>query len=246
MNEPIAVNEYISLFPPREEPLSSDVVLIKTNTGYCIYDVGNNKETAKYINDLDGQKTVVISHFHIDHTSMLDTLEYDTLYVGKKTYDIIGNAKSEKEKRLNNPKEYVPNNVLADGHTEPGIGDYDSLTAVDFDKTVIVRENFSIDDGVKLDVLLFPSTHSKGSLVLMVNEEIAFLGDSLYAKFKDDSKAYNVQLLKEQIQIIEAMPAKSFLLSHDRGKVRSKAFVLRLLNSIYGQRTPDSPYVYMG
>lgn len=284
MAEPIVLNEKISYFPSVETPLSSDVIIIKTDTGYCIFDVGNNSETTKYINDLKGQKTVVISHFHIDHTSELKDFVYDSLYVGKNTFDAISNAKKQRERRLSNPEKYVPNNGLADGHTEPGIGDYDNIAFVDFEKTVTVREatcilngnsaanngfkanasdETTVDDGTTsdtvqsnesntekvgncahiLEVIPFPSTHAKGSLVLMVDKEIAFLGDALYAKFRDESKTYNVQLLKEQMELIEALPAELFYLSHDGGKVRNKKFVLRLLNSIYSRRKPDSPVV---
>ena len=81
--------------------------------------------------------------------------------------------------------------------------------------------------------------------MMMVNDEYAFIGDSSYCMTKDGRACYNAQLLKDEIELLERIPADKLLVSHDRKFVRSKAVVLRQLSSIYSHRTADSPYIYV-
>ena len=57
----------------------------------------------------------------------------------------------------------------------------------------VLCESVSIQDGVELEIYPMPNSHAKGSLVLMVDREYLFLGDSLYSKVQDDKYVYNAQ-----------------------------------------------------
>ncbi|MBO4416451.1 MAG: MBL fold metallo-hydrolase [Lachnospiraceae bacterium] len=100
-------------------------------------------------------------------------------------------------------------------------------------------------DGVKVDVIPIPNSHCKGALMMMVDDEYAFIGDSSYCMTKDGKGCYNAQLLKEEIDLLERIPADKILVSHDRKFIRDKAVVLRQLKAIYGRRTSDSPYIFV-
>ncbi len=77
----------ISYLPSVEKPLSSDVVFIKpegSDTTW-IFDVGTSSEAAELINQIEGKKNIVVSHFHPDHILNLLKVKYDKLYVSKYT-----------------------------------------------------------------------------------------------------------------------------------------------------------------
>ena len=80
---------------------------------------------------------------------------------------------------------------------------------------------------------------------MMVDDEYAFIGDSSYCMTKDGKACYNAQLLREEIDLLERIPADKILVSHDRKYLRNKAVVLRQLKSIYSHRTSDSPYIFV-
>ena len=78
----VTINDRISYLPGREEPLSSEVVVIKGDTYTWIYDVGAGEEALSYINGLEGEKYVALSHFHNDHTENLPKIAYQKIYQG--------------------------------------------------------------------------------------------------------------------------------------------------------------------
>ena len=89
----INITPEISYLPSVENPLSSDVVFIKPEGSDVswIFDVGSCGEAAQLINAVDGQKNIVISHFHPDHILNLLKVKYDKLYVTKYTKKYIFN-----------------------------------------------------------------------------------------------------------------------------------------------------------
>lgn len=107
----------------------------------------------------------------------------------------------------------------------------------------VVAKPLTIEDGVRLTVVPVSTSHAKGSLLLMVDEDILFTGDATYAVWSDNRTLYNSQLLKEEISILSALPAPKYFLSHNGGKLRKKETVLRLLNDIYAKRLKDSPWI---
>lgn len=83
------INEIITYIPSTEDPLSADVFFIKGNRGYYIFDVGNNEESLKEINNINEPKTVILSHYHKDHIGNIQKINYEKVYVGDVTYDTI-------------------------------------------------------------------------------------------------------------------------------------------------------------
>ena len=81
----IQLTDTISYLPATHKPFSCDVVFIKTDDATWIFDVGCSKEAAEKINEIQGKKNIVISHFHPDHTLNLLRVSYNNLYVSKHT-----------------------------------------------------------------------------------------------------------------------------------------------------------------
>ena len=85
------INEYLSILPSTETPLSAEVYIIKGNTHNYIFDVGITKQAKELIESIPN-KIFIISHFHPDH---LGNLKYfmctdNNLYIGDYTYKILG------------------------------------------------------------------------------------------------------------------------------------------------------------
>ena len=80
------INSVISYIPATNNPLSSDIGIVRGRKGIYIYDVGANEESRRYINELSEAKSVILSHFHPDHTRNMPDITYDRLYVGKETF----------------------------------------------------------------------------------------------------------------------------------------------------------------
>lgn len=223
------INEYISYIPATEIPISSDVGIIYGKNCTYVFDVGSIPESLDFLHSLNGNVKIVISHFHADHTWWLtrhkpgeegmlpgDTLsltyepvKYEKLYIGKGT------------------ERYLPDGEII---REPYII-WDEITD---------REGKPL----KLEILPMPSSHSKGSLALVVNDEYIFMGDSTYCRYipkregVKDHVEYNVQKLKEQIELLKSIKAEKCLISHEKRIMRPKKVVIRQLESIYAGRQP--------
>jgi glyoxylase-like metal-dependent hydrolase (beta-lactamase superfamily II) len=203
------------------DPLSADVIAVRGNRAWWIFDVGACDEAAQFINDLPRNlvddvanlaKNVVISHFHRDHLLNVQrmcsgeiSLDIDALYVGAYTSKTFGEI------------EGVSKNV--------------------------VMEPLAFDDGVQIQILPMPNSHAKGSLVLVV-DDFVFLGDATYPMVGHGSPdVYNVQILGEQIKLLKKLSASRFCLSHKRGLVRDKTSVLMFLESVYARRQKNENYI---
>ena len=84
------IGKKIKYLPATNDPLSADVYCIEGDKYCYVYDVGNDERSLQYINQIGKEKVVVLSHHHKDHTGNIVGLHYRDLYVGKKTYEIIG------------------------------------------------------------------------------------------------------------------------------------------------------------
>ena len=94
-----------------------------------------------------------------------------------------------------------------------------------------------------MHIFPIPSSHTKGSLGLEVDESYAFVGDALYSKVKDGCYIFNAQLLKTEIDVLSGLKAPFFLVSHIKGLIRSKDEVIEELKEIYGTRENHDPEI---
>ena len=209
------------------EPLSADVVAVRGDSAWWIFDVGACDEAVDFINALprvfaackgDGnvaaplKKNIVISHFHRDHLLNVVrhcngevSLDFDTLYVGSHASKVVGDM-NDREK-------------------------------------VSVTSPLAFDDGVHIEILPIPNSHAKGSLVLIV-DDFVFLGDATYPMVGHGAPdVYNVQILGEQIKLLKSLKPTRFCLSHKRGLVRDKTSVIQFLESVYARRQKSENYI---
>jgi len=81
MNE-IRIDGRISYIECTMDPLSADIILVQSDSGVWLYDVGSDERRAEGLN---GPYHVVLSHFHQDHTGNLGRIPLRSLYVSKET-----------------------------------------------------------------------------------------------------------------------------------------------------------------
>lgn len=221
MTKIVKLTDRIHYLQMSNDPLSADVIAVRGDSAWWIFDVGACDEAAKFINDLPRNlvddvanlaKNVVISHFHRDHLLNVQrmcsgeiSLDIDALYVGAYTSKTFGEI------------EGVAKNV--------------------------VMKPLAFDDGVQIQILPMPNSHAKGSLALIVDDYV-FLGDATYPMVGHGSPdVYNVQILSEQIKLLKTLTPTRFCLSHKRGLVRDKTSVLMFLESVYARRQKNENYI---
>lgn len=121
-------------------------------------------------------------------------------------------------------------------------GDY---TKKKFGKGIEVKSQVTFEDGVRITIFPIPSLHSKGTVGLEVEEEYAFLGDAVYGMMKNGKAAFNINLLKETIFVLESLKADKLLISHNVAFVKSKAEVIAELKKLYNMRRTGEAYVVL-
>ena len=193
--------DYIEHIPASEEPLSSDVFIIRGERYNWVYDTGRCDEAFERLAAVP-DKRIILSHFHPDHTLNVKRLDYDALYIGKNTFKYLKRG-------------------------------------------AILEEACEFEDGVRLKIMPMPSSHAKGTLVLLLNGKYLFSGDGFYPELKGKELRYNVTILKEQIDFLKSADAKFVCLSHRDRPVLPKRVVIKLLEGIYELRQKDEPYVYV-
>ena len=237
-----ALSDRLSYVPAERTPLSSDIGIIKGDRRIYLYDVGSTLGDLKFLHSLPDTKSIIISHFHGDHTWWLsdhkhgehgvadddnistayDRPRYHALYVSPVSAKyVVPQDIYTSESDSSGPDSdhaHVP------GITDPSRG---------YGSHVLVREAMDIADGVRLRIVPLPCTHCKGSLALLVDDDFALLGDATYPNKVNGVTFYNAQLLKSEIELLETFIADCFCLSHDTKFVRPKKVVLRQLKSVY-------------
>jgi len=81
-----------------------------------------------------------------------------------------------------------------------------------------VHETAAIDLGdVKVEIIPFPSSHAKGSLILrLVGEEVVFLGDGVYEAVGFEEKDYyDRSLFFEMALVIRSLNAAHYVFGHE-------------------------------
>ena len=256
------INEYISYIPAAEVPISSDVGIIYGRNMTYLFDVGSTGECLDFLYSLEGKMQIIVSHFHGDHTWWLtrhkageegmlpgDTLsltyepvKYEKLFIGKGTEKYLPDGEVVREPL-----------VLWDKIRE-NRSEIPMQEGVEKDRKQNILEKGNVEekrDDLKLEILPMPSSHSKGSLALIVNDEYIFMGDSTYCKYiplkegEEEHAEYNVQKLKEQIDLLKSIKADKCLISHEKRFIRPKKVVIRQLESIYARRRPGENIIIL-
>lgn len=239
--EQIKITEYISYIKATDNPLSADVLLVDGQEYLYIFDVGNNEQVAEYLNAIPKKKRVILSHFHTDHMGNIGRVEWESVYFGVNTEkyfqqyisDYLGQRFAELPTALSG--------VLA-GETAAG-SDGAAKEESKFPRYVTVFDSIKMFDGIAIEIHHVPNSHAKGSLLLQVDEEYIFMGDSLYSKVDGDFYVYNAQLLKEEIELLKELSGKQIFSSHEERPLKSKAGVIRFLEQIYAKREKNDAYI---
>lgn len=79
----------IRRIPAASEPLSADAFIIEGDERYYVFDVGCSDEAYTVIAALDKPVTVILSHFHRDHTGNMSRLNPAQTYAGARTLKYI-------------------------------------------------------------------------------------------------------------------------------------------------------------
>ena len=88
----------IKYLPATDNPLSADVYCIDGDKYCYIYDVGNNDTSLQYINQINKENIVILSHYHKDHSGNINSIHFRSLYVGKETCESIGKGNIVEDK----------------------------------------------------------------------------------------------------------------------------------------------------
>ncbi len=107
---------------------------------------------------------------------------------------------------------------------------------------IVVEGDIYVDN---LHIFPLPSSHTKGSLGLEVDETYAFIGDAIYSKSNAEYYIYNAQLLREEIEVLKNLKAKYLLVSHLEGMIMNKDEVIRRLEDIYSSRDKLSSEIFV-
>jgi len=195
------------------DPLSADVVAVRGDSAWWIFDVGACDEAVDFINALPREKkNVVISHFHRDHL-----LNVQRMYSGEISLDI--------------------NALYVGAYTSKTFGEVEGVAKN------VVMEPLAFDDGVQIQILPMPNSHAKGSLALIVDDYVFLGDATYPMVGHGSPDVYNVQILGEQIKLLKTLKPTRFCLSHKRGLVRDKTSVLMFLESVYARRQKNENYI---
>lgn len=240
--ERINITEQISYIKASDNPLSADVILVEGQEYLYVFDVGNNEQVAEYINAIPKKKRVILSHFHTDHMGNIGRVSWDNVYFG---------ANTEKYFQHYIPDYATQRFAQLSGALAGALGNEKSKEGIASENRTVPRyvtvfDSVKIQDGVSIEIHHVPNSHAKGALLLQVNEEYIFIGDSLYSKVDGEYYVYNAQLLKEEIELLEGLSGTQIFSSHEERPLKNKATVLRFLEQIYEKREKNDAYIRVG
>ncbi len=233
----VKLSDRIQYLQVSYEPLSADVVAVRGDSAWWIFDVGACDMAVDFINALPRnpvsenasqgalenresaapvsiplQKNIVISHFHRDH--LLNVVRHCD---GEVSLDF--------------------DTLYVGSHASKVVGEMNCR------EKRTVTAPISFDDGIHIEVLPIPNSHAKGSLALIADDYV-FLGDATYPMVGHGTPdVYNVQILEQQIKMLKSLSPTHFCLSHKRGLVRDKSSVIQFLESVYARRQKNENYI---
>ena len=82
----------IRQIPATSDPLSADVFIIEGDARYYVFDVGSNDAAFQAISALDKPVTIILSHFHRDHTGNMSRLTPTETLAGARTLKYIASG----------------------------------------------------------------------------------------------------------------------------------------------------------
>ena len=179
-----AIGKRITYLPATNDPLSADVYCIEGDKYCYVYDVGNDERSLQYINQIGKEKVVVLSHHHKDHTGNIVGLHYRDLYVGKKTYEVIGKGIVVEDTLTINDGVRIDVSHCVSPHTEGSL-----IITVDNEYTLIAdlyftRPPFDKNKAMKMleflrdiDTKYFVVSHLEDEKVVSKGKLIAELSD---------------------------------------------------------------------
>ena len=140
-------------------------------------------------------------------------------------------------------------NVVISHFHKDHIGNIENIS---FDELFLSKESYKyIHKGTivetdlrigNIHIFSLPSTHAKGCLGMEVFDKYVFVGDAIYGKQKEGKLVYNVQKLREEIDVLQALKATLVLESHNMEHPKDKKEVISYLEEIYASRG-DGPFV---
>lgn len=101
-----------------------------------------------------------------------------------------------------------------------------------------IISNLVIDDGIHIEIKQISSPHEKGSLIVILNNEITLLGDAIY----QSSRGYNVSLLYNLIKELKSIETKYFIISHKVRLIKKDVLILYLEN-LLSKKQKNEDYI---
>lgn len=190
----INVNNLYSVIKGGNKPLSSDCGVIEINNTLYIFDVGANPRIIEELNNINLDRVVIISHFHIDHITNLNKINYSKLYVSDNTFKRTKTGETVKEKLILN--EYISIFPITCCHCKGSIGlkfrNYafigDSLAPQikkDCNVYNVQLLKQEINELEKLDVDYFLDSHNME--IIMTKKEVIDKLQNIYNKRQKDN-----------------------------------------------------------
>lgn len=214
MPSAIEILPKVFCLPATHEPLSADVFAVQGDWAWWIFDVGATNMAVEFINGLPSELNGRTMHRNI----VISHFHGDHL--------------CNLQRALQGETKLLYHDIFVGANTHKYI------------KTGhVVNEPQTIEDGLQIQILPVPNSHAKGSLALVIDHEVALLGDATYPQVRPIKDAYNVQLLAEEIKILQGLEVRYFALSHKKPVVREKASVVAYLEGVYAKRQKDNPLI---
>ena len=208
MHTPVKLNERVQYLSATLEPFSADVFAVRGDGAWWVYDVGRSDDALAFINGLPRG-----DGFPVKKNIVISHFHWDH---------------TENLMRARRGEVQLPFDALY-------LGNYAQRR---LKMGEMVKTPLEFTDGMRIRIVPVPNSHAKGSLVLVVGDEYAFLGDSTYAEVGDGDvpDSYNVQQLNEEINLLKSLDVKFFCLSHRRRPVAEKNTIITHLEGIYSHR----------
>jgi len=222
MHKCVELTDKIKYIPCRANPLSADVGILYADRTLWLYDVGRGPEILDFIQEIKN-----------DYSSQFDNPVSCKIVLSHFHDDHIYNIK-----RLNEDRKLIKGIDFDEVFLSKQTGKY-------VDDGIVVEGDAYLENSELIHLFPIPSSHAKGCLGMEVGN-YCFVGDALYPMQRQGRACYNVQFLKEEIDVLKNVEANNLLVSHHKGMVKDKNQVIKELEDIYrSRRSEDGSFVYI-